>query len=42
MPVGLCSINLLHILKNLWNEIVIPEAVYKEVVINGAGKQGAK
>jgi predicted nucleic acid-binding protein len=38
--IGLCSINLLYILKNLWNEIVIPEAVYKEVVINGAGKQG--
>jgi len=31
--IGLCSISLLHILKELWNEIIIPEAVYREVVI---------
>jgi len=39
--IGLCSISLLHILKELWNEIIIPEAVYREVVINGSGKPGA-
>lgn len=39
--IGLCSINLLDILKELWTEIIIPEAVYREVVINGSGKQGS-
>lgn len=39
--IGLCSIGLLDILKELWDEIIIPRAVYKEVVINGDGKQGA-
>jgi len=40
--IGLARINLLHVLKELWTEIVIPEAVYKEVVIVGRGKQGAR
>lgn len=39
--IGLAGIEQLHILKRLWSEIVIPEAVYKEVVIEGKGKQGA-
>lgn len=39
--IGLVGIEQLHILKELWSEIVIPEAVYKEVVIKGIGKLGA-
>jgi len=39
--IGLTGIEQLHILKRLWSEIVIPEAVYKEVVIDGKGKHGA-
>lgn len=39
--IGLARIEQLHILKRLWSEIVIPDAVYKEVVIEGKGKQGA-
>ena len=40
--IGLCGINKLHILKDLWGEIVISDAVYKEVVVTGAEKPGAK
>lgn len=39
--IGLAGIEQLHILKKLWSEIVIPEAVYREVVIDGKGKPGA-
>ncbi len=38
--IGLAGIELLHILKELWSEIIIPNAVYNEVVIKGKGKQG--
>jgi predicted nucleic acid-binding protein len=34
----LAKIKQLHILKELWSEIIIPEAVYKEVVIEGREK----
>ena len=40
--IGLYKINLLSILKDLWQEIIIPEAVYKEIVVDGAAKTGAK
>lgn len=39
--IAFCSINRLQILKLLWKEIVIPKAVYREVVEEGAGKTGA-
>jgi len=39
--ISLCSINRIQILKLLWKEIVIPKAVYREVVEEGAGKTGA-
>lgn len=39
--IGLSSIDRLHILKDLWGKIIIPEAVYGEVVVKGSGKQGA-
>ena len=39
--IGLCRIDLLHILKDLWGKLIIPDAVYKEVVLDGAGKHGA-
>ena len=38
--IGLCKIDLLSILKKLWSEVIIPEAVHKEVVIEGKGKPG--
>ncbi len=40
--IGLSRINQLHLLKKLWEKIVIPDAVYKEAVTDGAGKFGAK
>ena len=39
--IGLCKIDCLEILKFLWREIIIPEAVYNEVVVKGSGKIGA-
>src|SRR5208283_5132227 len=39
--IALSGIDQLHILKELWHEVVIPEAVYREVVTNGIGKPGA-
>ena len=39
--IALSAIDQLHILKELWHEVVIPEAVYREVVTNGIGKPGA-
>lgn len=39
--IGLIGIDLLHILRELWGNIIIPEAVYGEVVIKGSGKPGA-
>jgi len=39
--IGLARIEQLCILRKLWSEIVIPDGVYKEVVIEGEGKQGA-
>ncbi len=38
--IGLSSINHLQLLKKLWNEIIVPEAVYEEAVVNGKGKVG--
>ncbi|MBI4681237.1 MAG: DUF3368 domain-containing protein [Nitrospirae bacterium] len=32
---------MIHILKELWGRIIIPEAVYIEVVTKGSGKPGA-
>ncbi len=39
--IGLSLINKLYLLKELWGEIIIPNAVYEEVVIKGEGKPGA-
>lgn len=39
--IGLSLIDKLYLLKELWGEIVIPKAVYEEVVIKGEGKPGA-
>ena len=39
--IGLTGIDLLHILRELWGNIIISEAVYGEVVIKGSGKPGA-
>lgn len=38
--IGLCGVKMLHILKDLWGQIIIPDAVYKEVVVQGAGRYG--
>lgn len=37
--IALASIDLL---KKLWEEILIPDAIYEEVVVRGQGKRGAK
>lgn len=39
--IGLCHLQQLHLLKALWSEITIPQAVYKEVVLADATKPGA-
>src|SRR5208283_4508776 len=39
--IALSGIDHLGILKELWDEVIIPQAVYKEVVIEGKGKPGA-
>jgi len=40
--IALSLIDRLYILKELWSEITIPNAVYKEVVLEGEGKPGAQ
>ncbi len=39
--VGLASIRQLDLLKQLYGKVHIPEAVWREVVINGAGQPGS-
>jgi predicted nucleic acid-binding protein len=39
--IALSRIGYLWLLKNLFNSIIIPQAVYDEVVIKGSGKPGA-
>lgn len=39
--IGLARINKLEILKSLFGEIHIPEAVYREIVEKGEGRAGA-
>jgi len=38
--IGLSKINLVGILKDLWESIIIPQAVHREIVIEGIGKTG--
>lgn len=40
--IGLCKINKLFILEKIFGSILIPEAVYHEVVIKGKGRPGAE
>ncbi|XCN74088.1 MAG: DUF3368 domain-containing protein [Candidatus Electrothrix aestuarii] len=40
--IGLCKINKLFVLEKIFENILIPEAVYHEVVIKGKGRQGAE
>jgi hypothetical protein len=40
--IGLCKINKLFILEKIFESILIPEAVYHEVVIKGKGRPGAE
>jgi predicted nucleic acid-binding protein len=39
--IGMSKIGKLDVLRELFGEILVPEAVYHEVVIKGAGKPGA-
>lgn len=39
--IGLSSIGRLNLLKSLWNNILIPEAIYNEVVIRGKERTGS-
>ncbi len=40
--IGLCKINKLFVLEKTFESILIPEAVYHEVVIKGKGRPGAE
>ncbi len=40
--VSLSYINKLDLLKELYGQLVIPQAVWNEVVVNGAGEPGAQ
>jgi len=40
--INLISIQQIHLLENLFGKVIIPHAVYEEIVIEGAGKQGAE
>ena len=37
----LATVHRLDLLRQLFDEIVIPESVYREVVVDGAGEPGA-
>ena len=39
--INLAAINLLGLLPNLFEKVIIPQKVYEEIVINGAGMAGA-
>lgn len=39
--ISLALIDRLHLLKDIFAEVIVPAAVYDEVVIQGAGKSGA-
>lgn len=39
--INLAMIGRLDLLRQLYNEVVIPAAVYREIVVQGAGKPGA-
>ena len=41
-PINLARIGELDLLRKLYSEIVVPEAVWQEVVVNGAGQPGAE
>lgn len=40
--IGLCKINKLFVLEKIFENILIPEAVYHEVVIKGKGRPGVE
>ncbi len=40
--IALAEINLLNILVSLYEEVIVPKAVYKEVVVKGRGKPGSQ
>jgi len=40
--IGLAAIGALDWLRQLYGTVIVPEAVYREVVISGAGKPGAQ
>ncbi len=40
--VNLAAIGHLHLLRDLFGSLTIPEAVYREIVIEGAGRPGAE
>lgn len=40
--INLAAIGHLHLLKDLYKEILVPDAVYEEIVAKGTGQPGAK
>lgn len=39
--IALASLNRLNLLANLFDEVIVPQAVYDEVVVQGIGKHGS-
>jgi predicted nucleic acid-binding protein len=40
--ISLAKINKLHLLRDIFGEIYVPNAVYKEVALKGKGRPGSK
>lgn len=40
--INLAQIQHLHLLPDLFDEVIIPEAVFKEITVQGAGEPGDK
>ena len=40
--ITLAAVDHLNILQKLYHKIIIPEAVYREIVVTGAGQPGSK
>jgi hypothetical protein len=40
--IGLSAIGALDLLNRLYGTVIVPDAVYQEVVVQGAGKPGAQ
>jgi predicted nucleic acid-binding protein len=39
--IGLCRIGKVQLLREVFGRVIVPEAVWREIVIDGSGKAGA-